>query len=128
MNSVNDLPTSNRSSSIAQGVDHLAAQVDKTLQGAEHAASKAVQQLNQGAGDLRDKAASALAQAGDLTHRSLDRAREASAQVRERALHLKDAAAQRVQADPMKALMIAAAVGAGSALLLQWLRQPRRQA
>jgi ElaB/YqjD/DUF883 family membrane-anchored ribosome-binding protein len=130
MTALNDSSLPTRAASLADGADHLASQVDASLQEAQNLASHAVNKLSAGVDHLRDKSASTLlhaaAQAEELAHRGLYRTREAAGAARDRAVALREVAAERVQADPMKAVLVAAAAGAATALLVQWLRQPRR--
>ena len=65
--------------------------------------------------------ARASAEAENLAHRGMARAREAVSHARDSAANLRDDTAERVKADPMKALLVAAAAGAASAILVQWL-------
>jgi ElaB/YqjD/DUF883 family membrane-anchored ribosome-binding protein len=128
--STSDGLASNLSSSIASGADRLAAKADNALLGTQRVANQAAEKISEGVDDLRAKTSGALshaaAQAEDLTRRGMDRAREVATQARERATAVRDSTADRVQADPMKALLIAAAAGAATALVVQWLSSSRR--
>ena len=130
MTSSTDNPTSARSANITDGVDQMRSQLGDTLQTALQMGNSTAHRLSDGVEQLRDSTSSALSQAAtranELSHRGLDLAREAAGHARDRASELRDGAAKRVQADPMKAMLTAAAVGAATALLVQWLRQPRR--
>ena len=116
--------------SISSGADRLAAKADQALQGTQDLTNGAAAKVNQGVEQLRSSIPASLshtaAQAEELARRSLERAREVSHLARERAVELRQATASRVQADPMKAVLIAAAAGAATALLVQWLARARR--
>jgi ElaB/YqjD/DUF883 family membrane-anchored ribosome-binding protein len=47
-----------------------------------------------------------------LTHRGMEAVREGSHQLREKSLHVKDATTRYIQHEPVKSVLIAAAVGA----------------
>jgi ElaB/YqjD/DUF883 family membrane-anchored ribosome-binding protein len=87
--------------------------------GAEHAIRStqhlAQQGLN-GLGEARLQTSAALNQLADntsaLAHRGMDAVREGAHQVREKSAHLKDATASYIQHEPVKSVLIAAAVGA----------------
>lgn len=104
MNSSTDTLASSLSASIANGADRLVDHAEKSIQESQRVAN----------------------QAEDLARRGLERARLMTGQARERASALRDATATQVQAAPLKALLIAAAAGAATALVVQWLTQPRR--
>jgi ElaB/YqjD/DUF883 family membrane-anchored ribosome-binding protein len=118
------------SASIADGANRVALRAEDTLQDTSRVAHQTAQKLGAGAQGLRAKTANTLsdaaAQAEELARRGLDRARDVAAQAREQASHLRDVTADRVQADPMKALLMAAAAGAATALLVRWLSNSRR--
>jgi ElaB/YqjD/DUF883 family membrane-anchored ribosome-binding protein len=123
-------PSSPVSSSIADGADRFAAKVDGALQDTQRLTQQAADKISAGVDDLRAKTSGALsqaaAQAEELTRRGVERAREVATQARHRATEMRDVTAERVQADPMKALLIAAAAGAATALVVQWLSHSSR--
>jgi ElaB/YqjD/DUF883 family membrane-anchored ribosome-binding protein len=130
MPSNTDTLASSLSASIASGADRLAAKADDALQDTQRLTDQAAHRINAGVEDLRAKTSGVLsqaaAQAEDLTRRGLGRAREVATQARERATAVRNVTVDHVQAEPMKALLIAAATGAAAALLLQWLSHSRR--
>lgn len=75
--------------------------------------------------ELRDKAPAMLgrakAQVEDLTRRTIDRARDAGYQVRDRAVQAGDMTVGYIRDEPMKSVLIAAATGAAVAMLIGWL-------
>jgi ElaB/YqjD/DUF883 family membrane-anchored ribosome-binding protein len=109
--------------------ERVAHKTDDALVGAKRMAANAAQSVQSGIDDLRDRVPGAMsraaAQAEDLTRRGLDRARETADVVRHRAADLGDATKHRIQDEPVKAVLIAAAVGAAATLLVQWLSRPR---
>ena len=91
---------------------------------AEHAANTARRGIDQGLHDVsnglehaRSETGNALRQLASesdaLLHRGLDKVRDASGQLREKSLYAKDAATTYIQHEPMKSVLMAAAVGAG---------------
>lgn len=82
-------------SGISQGLHEMS-------NGLEHARSETGQALRQ------------LASESDaLLHRGIDRMRDGADQLRERSLHAKETATSYIQHEPMKSVLMAAAVGAG---------------
>lgn len=123
-------------SAMSDGFDHLSSRVDRSIDHAQDLAATALQTLAKQAGDVRAQTVNAVSHAAkeahdmaqEMAHRGFDRTRAAVAHARDSASDLRDQTARRVQADPMKAVLVAAAAGAATALLLQWVsraRQPR---
>ena len=108
-------------SAMSDGFDHLASSVEH----AQHLAIDAKQ-----AGEVREQTAIAMSEAAheaqDMAHRGFNRTRAAVVQARDSASELRDQTARRVRTDPMKAVLIAAAAGAATALLLQWVSHGRQ--
>jgi ElaB/YqjD/DUF883 family membrane-anchored ribosome-binding protein len=73
-------------------------------------------------------AVSLAAQAENLTRRGIERVRQTAALARDRASQVSDATVERIRADPVKAVILAAAAGAVTALLVQWLSRSRHDA
>lgn len=124
MNSIQSNP--NMSPEMASDMaERAASRADQALVGAKRVASEAERSMQQGIDHLRDSVPGAVsraaAQAEDLTRRGLERARHAAEDVRHRAVDLGDATVHRIQDEPVKAVLIAAAVGAAATLLVQWL-------
>jgi ElaB/YqjD/DUF883 family membrane-anchored ribosome-binding protein len=103
----------------------LASEAKDSWQGEGLVAGRAAEGSVKGMDDLRAMTSAtfsqAIGQAEDLTRRGLSRARDVAKKARERAQDLRGATEERVQSDPMKALLIAAAAGAATALIVQWL-------
>jgi ElaB/YqjD/DUF883 family membrane-anchored ribosome-binding protein len=64
----------------------------------------------------------AAAQVDELAHKSIERARAASAQVREQMHVAGDRTVNYIRDEPVKAVLIAAATGAVVAMLMSWMR------
>jgi ElaB/YqjD/DUF883 family membrane-anchored ribosome-binding protein len=130
MNTNSDTLHSALDTAIANGGDRLAGSADEAQRRTQEVADSAADRLHKGVDELRtripESVGSAALRAEDLARRSLDRARDLANQARHRASEVRHATTERVQADPMKALLIAAAAGAATALLVRWLSQPRR--
>lgn len=130
MNTNTDTLHSALDHAIATGGDRLAGSADEAQRRTQEVADSAADKLHQGVDELRTRipetVGSAAARAEDLARRSLDRARDMANQARHRASEVRHATTERIQADPMKALLIAAAAGAATALLVRWLSHPRR--
>lgn len=99
-------------------------ELSKFANTAEHAANTArkgidqgLHEMSNGLGHVRSETGNALRQLATesdaLLHRGLDKVRDASGQMREKSLHAKDAATTYIQHEPMKSVLMAAAVGAG---------------
>jgi len=67
----------------------------------------------------------AAAQMEELTHRSMDRARQATDQVRDQAHRASDRAVGYIQHEPVKSVLFAVVAGAAVALLADWLARSR---
>lgn len=81
--------------------------------------------LADSASGLRDSASQAVArtsaQAEDMARRGIDKARTAAYDMRERAMRAGDATVSRIQDEPVKAMLVAAAAGALAAMLVRWV-------
>jgi ElaB/YqjD/DUF883 family membrane-anchored ribosome-binding protein len=110
--------------------ERLANKAEDAIQGGKRVVAASAQSLQSELDDLNDKVPAAVsrvaARAEDLTRRGIERARQTAAQARERATQVGDATVDRIKAEPVKAVLIAAAAGAATALLLQWLSHSRR--
>jgi len=116
-------------SPLSDGANHLTGRIERNLQDVQQIAAEAMQTLTQRVDDIRASSSDALSgagtEAGNLAHRGMARTREAITHARDSAAHLRQDTARRVQADPLKAVLIAAATGAATALLLQWVSNSR---
>lgn len=103
----------------------VAAAADNAWQATERATSELSQAVDTKLDTLRQTAPTALArataQAEDLARRGIDRARQASSAVREQAARVGDQTVGYIKDEPVKSVVMAAAAGAVTALLLRWL-------
>lgn len=92
-------------------------------QAAENAARHTARDAQQGMDRMSDSLSNVRHQTGDtlrqlahstedLAHRGMDVVRDSAGQLRERSLHVKDATTHYIQDEPVKSMLIAAAVGA----------------
>jgi ElaB/YqjD/DUF883 family membrane-anchored ribosome-binding protein len=109
--------------------ERAARRTDEALLGAKRVAGDTARSVQSGLDELRDRVPGAItraaAQAEELTRRGVERARHAADDVRHRALDLGDRTVHRIQDEPVKAVLIAAAVGAVATLLVQWMSHSR---
>ena len=109
--------------------DRAANKAEQALQSGKRMGSDVAQAVQSGIDGLREGVPSAIsratAQAEDLTRRGIERARQASATVREQATRVSDQTVGYIKDEPVKAVLAAAAVGAIAALLIGWLGRTR---
>ena len=109
--------------------DRAANKADQALQSTKRFGSDAAHAVQSGIDSLREAVPSAISraatQAEDLTRRGIDRAREATATVREQAHRVSDQTVGYIKDEPMKAVLMAAAAGAVAALVIGWLGRSR---
>ena len=97
---------------------HDAAQTaERAAQTARNGIGQGLHEASNGLDHARSETGNALRQLASesdaLLHRGLDKVRDASGQLREKSLHAKDTASTYIQHEPMKSMLMAAAVGAG---------------
>ena len=113
-----DQPTSNLA-------DQAAATADNAIKSTQRATNEAFDSLSGGVQNLRQQAAPALEratqQASALAQRGVDTMRDTAQQVRESALRASDSTVNYIKDEPVKAMLIAAATGAGLMALLSLL-------
>jgi len=105
--------------------DHAALSADRAIRSTQRGANQALDGLAGGVQDLRQQAAPLLdratEQASALAQRGVDAVREGSLQMRDQALRASDGTLHYVREEPVKSLLIAAALGATlMALLSGW--------
>jgi ElaB/YqjD/DUF883 family membrane-anchored ribosome-binding protein len=112
--------------------DQAALSADQAIRSTQRVANQALDGLAGSVQDLRQQAAPLLnratEQASVLAQRGVDAVREGSRQVRDQALRASDGTVHYVRQEPVKSILIAAAVGATlMALLSRWggLRERR---
>jgi ElaB/YqjD/DUF883 family membrane-anchored ribosome-binding protein len=93
----------------AQAAEHSMRSMQRTTQ---QGLDRMADELN----DVRAQTNSAIKQltreADSLRHRGMDAVRESSHQLRERSAHMRDATTSYIQHEPVKSMLMAAAVGA----------------
>lgn len=108
-------------------VDHTANAADKALSSARQMGNAATDHLSNDVDNLRHRAGAAVGSLADeasrLAQRGSDAWRQRSDQVRNQAVQARDSTVGYIQHEPMKAVLIAAAVGAGLMLLGALLSQ-----
>ena len=120
------MPTSTLGSNFTDSTNNLAdqaaASADSAIKTTQRATNSAFDSLASGVQDLRQQAAPLIAratsQASDLAHRGADTVRETTQQLRERAMRASDSTVNYIREEPVKAMLIAAATGAGLMALL----------
>jgi ElaB/YqjD/DUF883 family membrane-anchored ribosome-binding protein len=112
--------------------DQAALSADRAIRSTQRMANQALDGLTGSVQDLRQQAAPLLnratEQASALAQRGVDVVREGSRQVRDQALRASDGTLHYVRQEPVKSMLIAAAVGATLMVLLsRWggLRERR---
>lgn len=109
----------------------VAGRADDAIVGTKRMVEQSARSMQNGLDDLRDTVPGAITrtaqQAEDLARRGIEQARLTADQVRKRAMQAGDMAVERIRADPLKSVLIAAAAGAATALLVQWLMSRRAQ-
>jgi ElaB/YqjD/DUF883 family membrane-anchored ribosome-binding protein len=87
--------------------------------------------LESGIDKLREAAPTMLsraaAQVEDLTRRSMERARETSAQVKDQVAKAGDRSVDYIRDEPVKSVLMAAAAGAAMVALIGWLSRSRSE-
>ncbi len=103
---------------LAAQADISHPRVDEAIRGSQQAAHHAVDRLADGAERL-------AANTDRLAHRSAEALRESSLHLRKRARHAADNAIVHIRQEPLKAVLIAGAVGAALGLLLSLMGRSR---
>ena len=111
--------------------DRAANKAEQALQSGKRMGNDVANAVQSGIDGLREGVPSAIsratAQAEDLTRRGIERARQATATVRDQATRVSDQTVGYIKDEPVKAVLAAAAVGAVAALLIGWLGRSRNQ-
>ncbi len=113
----------------ASALAHAAAQTaDDAIRSSQRVAQQGLNRLSDGLDEVRSHTGSALRQLAhdteSLAHRGMEAVREGSHQLREKSLHAKDATATYIQHEPIKSVLMAAAVGAALMGLVALLTRP----
>ena len=107
--------TNNLADQAAMSADSAIKSTQRVTNDAFDSLAGSVQDLRQQAAPLIDRATS---QASALAQRGADTVRETAQQLRERALRASDNTVNYIKDEPVKAMLIAAATGAGLMALL----------
>jgi ElaB/YqjD/DUF883 family membrane-anchored ribosome-binding protein len=111
---------------LNEAADRTSSQVDRAIDATKDALDNlqgSVQNLRQRSGDAVGRAAE---QVQDLTRRGMERARAAADGMRDQVSRASDQTVGYIRDEPLKAVLIAAAVGAGIAVLVRMLSRPTR--
>lgn len=113
-------------------VDPVTRSADQAIRSTQHAATAALDSIAESAQTLRRETAPLLDRAADrastLAHRGIDAVKDATHQVRAQAQSTSDRTVDYIRAEPVKAVLIAAAAGAaltGAVVLLSRSRDRR---
>lgn len=110
--------------------DQAAMSADSAIKSTQRVTNEALDSLAGSVQDLRQQAAPLLeratTQASALAQRSVDTVRDTAQQLRERALRASDSTVNYIKDEPVKAMLIAAATGAGLMALLSLLTRSSR--
>ncbi len=105
--------------------NHLAAQAETSHRRVDEAIRTGQQAAHQAVDRLADGAERLAANTDRLAQRSAEALRESSLQLRERARHATDNTIVHIRQEPLKAVLIAGAVGAALGLLLSLMGRSR---
>ena len=96
--------------------DQAAGSADQAIRSTQRVANQAFDSLSDSANGLRDHAAPMIDRAADrasaLAHKGVDAVRDGSRQVRDQALRASNGTVNYIRDEPVKAVLVAAAVGA----------------
>ena len=102
---------------VRDEVSNLAHTAERAAQTARNGIGQGLHDMSNGLEHARSETGNALRQLASesdaLLHRGLDKVRDASGQLRDKSLHARDTAITYIQHEPMKSVLMAAAVGAG---------------
>lgn len=110
--------------------DQAAMSADSAIKSTQRVTNEALDSLAGSVQDLRQQAAPLLeratSQANALAQRGVDTVRDTAQQLRERAFRASDSTVNYIKDEPVKAMLIAAATGAGLMALLSLLTRSSR--
>ena len=126
---MNTIATSSTEDTVDKAADQAATKASGVIQSTKRVANGALDSLQQSVDELRQSVpsafSSAAAQVEDLTRRGLDRAKQTSAQVREKVNGASERTVEYIKDEPVKSVLIAAAAGAAMAALIGWVARSR---
>ena len=110
---------------VDQATQAVEGAIASTQQAANHAVEGIADQVHRASDDVGPLLAGAAEQASAMARRGEENAREASRQIQARAEALSTTTAQYIQEQPLRSVLIAAAVGAVAAAMVALLRARR---
>lgn len=117
------------SETLEAAADHASIKAHEVIDEARDSADRALDALSGGLDDARRRAPRLLNRVADevehLARRGADGARAAGSQVREQLHQASDRTTSRIQAEPLKAVALAAAAGMVLTLIIGALSRPR---
>lgn len=116
------MPDTNVAEQQANTLADLAANTaDNAIKSTQRATNNAFDSLAGGVQNLRQQAAPTISRAGVLAQHGVNSVRDTAQHVRDGALHATDSTVNYIKDEPVKAMLIAAATGAGLMALLSLL-------
>lgn len=129
MNTKTTSPAETASDTATRIADQLADKAHNAVSATRQRANGALDSIDAGVDHMHDYAPSAFSRAAaqmeSLTRRGVDRARDASNAVRDRAHQAGDRAVGYIQHEPVKSVLMAVAAGAAVAMLASWFARSR---
>jgi len=123
-------PMNTRTNEIGRDVSALANTAAQTAEGAVRLAQEGASRVADGVNEVRAQTGTAFKHLAHdtelLAQHSKEALRESVEHLRERSLRTRDSAANYIQHEPMKSMLIAAAAGATLMALLTLLNRPHR--
>jgi len=101
--------------------DRAANKADSAIKSTQRVTNNALESLAGGVQSLREQAAPAVNRVGEVAQQAVNTVRDTSQQIREQALLASDRTVSYIKGEPIKAVLIAAATGAGLMVLLSLL-------
>jgi ElaB/YqjD/DUF883 family membrane-anchored ribosome-binding protein len=114
------------SEAVGEMAARAAGRADAAIDHARRTVNDHLDTLQAGVQVAPSKLTRAATQVEALTRRSLDRARDTSQQLRMQARLAGDRSVDYIRNDPVRSVLIAAAVGAVAAMLASWAARSRR--
>ena len=114
-------------SSAQNFADKAATSADSAIRSTQRVTNDVFDSLSGGVQNLRHQAAPAMEHLNDVAQRSVDSVRDRAQQLRERAMRVQDTTVDYIKDEPVKAMLIAAATGAGLMALLSLLARPSQR-
>lgn len=115
---------------IDQAAEQAAGKATGMIQSTKRAANGALDSLQSGVDGLRHGVPEAFGNAAhqveDIARRGIERARQASTQVRDKVHDASERTVTYIKEEPVKSVLIAAAAGAAMAALIGWVARSRR--